>query len=425
MKRLALLAVCAALLLGGARASVAVRMEDTAALISEDGGEIVAEGVYEDIVPLGGGLFAATKDGARYALMRGDGELLTFALYDELRLCGDVLCARRDGGWGLLGLDGAERGAFAYDEVLYDGAGGLWALRGAEGLTTVLLPDADGSARDSGLRVRDCGAPAEGLLPVEMEDGRWGWCDAEGAMAIPADFEWAGSFISGRAPAVLDGHYGAVDAAGAWVAAPEYDFLEISAEGFILAAGERGVTVLDADGSTLAEYAGEGVWGALAGADYVVGDANALRVYDASGTLLEELGPDAAVSEGVGAQLVLSEGMWGERCVRLSGTEALYQNLFPLGTLGDEALYACMEVGAARYENGLLGEIQVSVDMDSARYGVVNGAGEQLLPGRYRSIEYLGNDRLLVRADRMWRVIDTKGRGYWNSRVRQTAAPSF
>lgn len=425
MKRIAILAVCAALLLGSAHAAVAVRMENTAALVELDGAEIVAEGMYEDIVPLGEDRFAVTQDGARYALMDGRGALLTYEIYDELRLREGVLSARRDGGWGLLDSEGAEISAFDYGEIVPTGAGGCWALREADGLNDVLLLDADGKERESGMRVRETGAPGEGLLPVELESGLWGYCDAAGEMAIPARYDWAGRFDGGCAVAVDGGRYGAIGADGAWVAAPEYEYLQISPSGFLLAAGEGRVEVLSAEGETLATYAGTGVWAALAGAGYVIGDAEALRVYDESCALLAELAPDAALSEGVGDQLVLSEGMWGEKCVRILGTEATYQNLFPLGTAGGEAIYACMTVNAARYENDLLHEVQVSVDMDSARYGVVNAAGEEILPCRYRSIEFLGDDRLLVRADRLWRVIDTAGRGYWYSRVRRTAAPSF
>ena len=179
-----------------------------------------------------------------------------------------------------------------------------------------------------------------------------------------------------------------------------------------------------ADGSVIAEYSGEGAWAALAGEGCVVGDDEALRVLDSEGKPLETLAPDASVSEGVGGQLVISEGMWGEVCVRLSGTDAAYQNLYPLGTANGVAVYACMEANAARYQNDLPNEVQVSVDMDSARYGLVNGASEQLLSCDYLSIQYLADDRFLARTESQWRMIDSRGEVYWRGGFTQTAAPN-
>ena len=215
-----------------------------------------------------------------------------------------------------------------------------------------------------------------------------------------------------------------IDRSGDWIVEPAYDFLEISESGFILAADADGVRLLDMNGGEIAAYLEENIYAALVGADYVIEDGESLRIFDASGVLLEEFAPDVSVTEGVGEQLIISEGMWGETCVRLLGTQESYQNLYPLGMAGEEPVYACMEVNAARYMNDLLQEIQIAVDMDSARYGMVNGAGEQILPCEYISIEYLSDDRFLVRTERQWQMIDSAGKVYWRRRVTQTEAPN-
>lgn len=425
MKRIVTFVLLLLLVFDCAHAAVSVRMDDAAALLTEDGAVIVPAGVYADIVPLGDELFAASHDGQLYALMDGDGAELTDALYDEFRMDGELLLARRDSAWGLMGRDGEEFGAFEYERIEADGEGGRWALRGELSPDMLVLLASDGSSRDSGLYVLRIGEASEGLLPVELDAGRWGCCDPSGELAIPGDYDYIGSFIAGLAPAVSGGMYGAIDRSGEWAVDPIYDFLEISAGGFVLAVNGEGARLMDLNGGELAVYSGEDIYAALAGAGYVIGDSDALRVFDAAGTLLEELAPDAAVSEGVGEQLVLSEGMWGESCVRLLGTDAAYQNLYPLGMAGGEAVYACMRVNAARYENNLLKEIQISVDMDTARYGMVNGSGEQILPCHYTHIEYLSDDRILVRAARQWQMIDSRGKILWYRRIIQTEAPSF
>ena len=421
MRRIAAFAIMLSLLLGSARAAVAVRMDDASALLTEDGSVIVPAGTYEDIVALGGGLFAASSEGELYALMDAEGALLTDAVYDGFRRTDRALLAHRDGAWGQMGPDGAEIGAFAYSRIETDGADGCWGI--GEGSELIVL-NADGTARDSGLRVLRIGGAAEGLLPVELSASLWGCCDASGGLAIPAEYEYIGSFVEGRAAAVSDGLYGAIDRSGAWIVEPEYGFLEISAAGFMLAANKDGAKVLDMDGGERALYSGANIYAALAGVGYIVGDGESLRIYDASGTLVQEAAPNAVVSEGMGEQLVLSEGMWGEECVRLLGTQTAYQNLYPLGTAGGEAVYACMKVNAARYENDLLHEIQISVDMDTARYGIANAAGEQSLPYNYVSIDFLSDDRFLARTESRWQMIDSGGRVFWSRRITQTEAPN-
>ena len=118
--------------------------------------------------------------------------------------------------------------------------------------------------------------------------------------------------------------------------------------------------------------------------------------------------------------------MWGEKCVYLSGTHQKYQNLYPLGTSGGEAVYACMEANVGRYVNDLLGEIQLSTDMDSARYGVVDAEGWKLTECIYLSLDFLADDRLLARTEDAWQMIDARGNVLWeHAAPMQSAEPSF
>lgn len=461
MRRILQVILCLLMAFGSANAAMCVRMEDGAALLREDGVEIVPAGEYADIVSLGGGCFAAQQQGGRYALMDADGLLRTEAVYDALCLAesgdaalvptgsaraegvsanGDganadraeatLLIAQRDGSWGLLGADGAERSAFEYGQIVPTGAGGFWAIRGsADDMDSdaIYLLDEDGQEVETGVFVRKMGRKAgDGLLPALMPGtGLWGYLDAQGRVAIAARYSYAGGFVSGRAVVVLNGRYGAIDAQGRALTEPDYDYMEISPLGFILAArAQEGAWVLGPDGQEIASYEGENCSAALVGGGYAVADDDALRVYDADGQLLAESGPNAAVMEGLDGQFILSDGMWGERCVRLLGTDAAYQNLYPLGMSGGSAVYACMEANAARYVNDLLGEIQLSVDMETARYGIVDANGVQRLPCNYESIECLGDDRFLVYTEAGWQVIGLDGRVYWSRAATKTEAPS-
>ena len=414
-----------------ARAALCVRMDDGAALLDRDGGEIVPPGTYADIVALGSDLYAACGENDLYALMDASGALHTDFLYEQLRCEEGLLLARRDGLWGMLRDDGTPLSGFVYSWMQSNGEGGVWAIAGdrSDAESDLLYRvTASGAALETGLRVHAVGGGREDMLSVQMPGTRrYGYCDASGALVIPAQFDYAGDFTGGVAAVVQDGRYGVIDQSGAWVLEPGYDFLQISSSGFILAAVElEGAYVFDASGAERARYEGIDVYAALAGEGYAVMDPDALQLYDASGALMLKTAPDASVTEGIGGQWIVSDGAWGEECVRLLGSDAAYQNLYPLGTAGEDALYACMTVNVGRYMNDRLGEIQLSTDMDSARYGVVGSDGDLLLEPVYRALYFLEDDRLLARSDEAWLVIDSGGEVYWQwDAPMQTEATSF
>ena len=422
--RCMLSALLAALLLqlSCAQAALCVRMDETAALLKRDGSEIVSPGVYEDIVSLGGGFYAACDENGAYALMGENGTLRTAFLYDELRLAENLLLAERDGLWCVLNTDGEALTECVYTWIQSNGAGGAWAIRGERNdaeSDLLCRISASGVEWETGLRVHAVGNGSAGMLSVQLSGSRrYGYCNAAGDLAIPAQFDSAGDFVGNLAAVVLDDRYGAIDASGAWVLEPEFDFLQISPAGFVLAARElEGVYVFDGSGEALACYEGGDVYGALVGEGYAVSNPDALQLYDASTARVLEAAADAGVMEGTGGQWILADGAWGEHCVRLIGTEARYQNLYPLGTAGENALYACMQVNVGRYMNDKLGEIQLSADMDSARYGVVGSDGALLLEPVYRALYYLGDDRLLARSDEAWLVVDSTGKIFWQYAV--------
>lgn len=431
MKKIAwMLLLCLLLSRSAALAAVSVRMEEGALLLREDGEEIVPLGAYEDIVALGGGFFAARQDGL-YLLMDGEGQPETEALYSDFRWSGEKLLACRDGMWTILDADGQEMYDAVYTRIVTDGQGCFWAMKDGEGRLEageLFVLDGEGEELSAGLLVsRMADAGSEGLLAVlEPESGMWGYADARGELVIPAAFSHAGEFISGCAIVAQDGYYGVIDTGGAGIVPAEYDALEISDAGFILAGktGE-GVYLMDMTGMQRAFYAGEECFAAVVGEGFTLYDGRELRLLDGAGEVLEIISRLGSVYEGLNGQWILSDGAWGEECVCLSGTQARYQNLYPLGVFEGEALYACMEVNAARYASDQLGEIQLAVDMDSARYGVVNSSGEVWIECGYARIEYLGNGRLLLYDGGLWQMTDAHGNELWSRGAIQSEEPSF
>ena len=427
MKKILLIALIL-LLCASAQAAVCVRLEETAALLQRDGAVIVPPDVYEDIVSLGGDRFAARRDGA-WALMNEEGKLLTSAIYSDLRPAGDLLLACRDEKWGLLRPDGTEITAFAYTRILWNGSDGFWALKTnpVDGDSDVLyLLSCEGTETETGLTLRRMGGAGEGLLAVQLPgDGLWGYCDSRGDLVIPAQYSHAGAFRSGCAAVTLNDGFGAVNRSGEMIVPAQYDALEITSAGAILAsAAGEGVKVFSPEGNEIAAYAGSESFAAAVGDGYAVYGGET-RIFSAEGEQMHTASGRASVSEGLNGDLIIADGAWGESCAAIAGTENYHQHIYPLGMDGDEALYACMRVNASRYMNDLLGEEQLAVDMDSARYGVTDGQGNILLPAEYESVAYLGEGRLLVQSGGLWQMNDTAGRVYWEYGSMQSEEPSF
>lgn len=429
MQKILLIAVVM-LLIFSAQASLSVRLEDTAALLDENDSTIIDTGIYRDIVPLGENRFAVTGDLKKYALMDGEGTLLTEEIYEDMRLAEGNILARRNGLWGLMDLSGAETSDFNYTRLV-GGDNSFWAIKGNlsdQDSDELFILHPDGSETDTGLMVRRIAeAAGNGRIAVQPQGSlAWGYCDEEGKIVIPAAYSHAGAFESGRAAVVQDGKYGVIDTNGAWILPAEHDFLEISPSGMMLASSAgSGISVFSPDGDEIAAYPGGETFAALVGDAYAVYAPETLVLYDADGQEILSASRKAALLEGLNGQYILSDGSWGEACVSIWGTDAAYQNIYPLGLADGRAIYAYMQVNAARYMNDLLDEIQLALDMENARYGVIGQYGEILLEAQYQSIQYAADDRLLTHRDGLWELRDTAGNVYWSHGVMQSEEASF
>lgn len=400
------------LLMGSAGASIALRTDNGAVLSDYDGNEIVALGVYEDIVNLTSERFAAVRDG-KCALMNGDGRLLTDFRYDHLLIKDGLLLAELDGKQGLLSMDGTALTEIIYEKIVPSVDGGAWAMGESGG--ELLLLDAQGQEKSSGMKLRSMDdASGNGLLAVMSSDSeQYAYCDLTGKIVIDAQFDAARAFQCGIAVVSLVGRLGAINEAGEMLLPAQYDYIDISANGDILTVNSEGASLWSPSGKLLFDFSGEQLSAAFAGDYATIYTGENLLVYDRNGKERLCLAADASVYAGLEGQLVISEGSWGESCVYLNGTDLCYQNLYPLGYADGKAVYAFMDVRTAKYMNNLLGEAQLSADMNSARYGIVNAKGEMLLPAVYSEIEYLADNRFLVRTETQWRMINANGSVYW------------
>ena len=427
-KRLAAVLLVALLLFSTASAaSVAVNFYDTAALVSVDGAEIIAPGTYDFIFALddAGELFSGgNKEGGvyRYALLSATGERLTGLAYNMLTLEDGVVVFTQDGRYGAMTTAGEVLAEASYTQLVSNGAGGFLALTTdcfddqGDGL---YLIDTAGTVSATGVQtLGTLNWFSNGLMPlISAENNLYGYVDASGQWAIRPQFSYAGPFIEGRALASLTTGYGIIDGTGNWVLTPKYPDLTFEEEGMALAVETDGsATAFDPATSTqlFRIEGGEGAYYAAYDGVVQAFDADGTRLYDYAGRLIHTASAQASYARGATGQYILTDGPWGAECcyiVRDDGTlvDGAWQSLFPLFTVEGTGYYGFMTFEATPVYVEELGEEQYEWDRDSALYGVVDDAGNTVLPAQYETLTAVADGRLLVREGERQGVIDVAG----------------
>ncbi len=426
-KRLATALLAVAMLFSTACAApIAVNFEDTAALIDENGAEIVAPGAYDFIFALGGdgALFSGGSDVEGeyfYALLNGEGERLTQQAYDMFSQDGDVVIFSQDGRYGAMRADGQVLFEAAYTQLVSNGEGGFLGLttdcfdEEPDGLYSI---DAQGNQTATGVRTLGAlGRFEGGLMPlISAENNLYGYVDASGQWAVRPQFVFAGTFIGERALASLSTGYGLIDRTGNWVLTPKYVSLTYDDASLALAV-ETGGAAVGFDPVTCAEkFRIDDASGFVSVYDGLlqVYDVDAVRLYDYEGNLIHTAPAGASYAAGLNGQYILTDGPWGAACCRLlngDGTlsEQAWQSLFPLFAVDGTAYYGIMRFDASAEYSETLNEETYTWDTDSVRYGVVNGAGETVLEAEYEELYAISDGRLFARRGGAQGVMDVSG----------------
>ena len=324
---------------------------------------------------------------------------------------------------GLIDDQGKELSQFQYTFITPSDNGICWALKGtmdsALGMELYILKEDEADVKTP-LRLSGIGKKAyNGLISVRDTDGFYKYINLEGEIVLEKNWRFAGDFVNGCAAVVNDDEFGAIDAAGRQIVPCRYDYLEVSEYGYIIAAqSNEKVFIFDQTGKKLDEYYGDNISIGLVGRYYTVCDDINLRVYSDTHELLFEIPADASVYEGLGDQLLISDGAFGEHCVRIRGSEKKYQNIYPLGDIEGQGVYGFISVDVRSAYNNILEENQYSLKMESMRCGVIDSRGEILLDSEYLSVELLGEDRLLVQTEDQWQMIDIRGKVYWSQDIK-------
>lgn len=407
------MAACLAMAGTCAAASVCVRFPGGAALLDEALQDIVPYGRYADIRPLKqvGIERYVLFDGKQCALCDAAGTMLTGFEYDDICARDGRILVTQAGSCGVIDVDGRTLCEAAYARIVADG-GYIWALRrdvaGGDMLLTCLSDDGRAGRALPVMEIGD-GGPG-GLLPAQSPDtGLWGMASPDGLWAVEPRYECVSGFTAGRAVVSAGGLSGVIDGTGALVIPLSFDAVSIGRSGLILARSGEGLHVYAPDGTPMAAYPAEGAFLAPLGDGYALYARDAVQYFDQDGYAVGTYPPDAALYEGGGAGVIVSDGAWGEACVRLEGSDALYQDLRLLGYDGEGAIYAYAQMRTARYHSSALDEEQLAVDMRSLRYGIVGRDGQPRTQAIYKSLQAVADDLILAKKNETYMLVDAGG----------------
>lgn len=408
-----------------AESRLCVVAKDCAALLSMDGGEILAPGEYEDLFCVVDGeryaVGRSAQNGMLYGLCNADGELLTEIAYEMFASVEDVILFRQEGLCGAMDLEGrilleaiftqlvpCRENAFLalIDDPYDDSADMIWRIELGEETMSV------GVRTASGLELL-----SEGRMPFRSPDTEcYGCIDGSGKVVLEAEYDYLSAFKDGVARASKDGKLGVVDRDGAWKILPEYDFLERGDGIFVALMGRERCVVYDADDCVERfRIEGNNLRAAAVSSYPIVVNNGGMRVYTADGSLLLEAPANATISPGAGKQMILSDGDWGAKCESVideDGTQSERRDQHLLAL--DEHRYAYMTMNVATYYSDALQSIRYSCDYDSMRFGMLDLRGREILPAEYLELRWLGENRYLTVAETGLQVVDGEGNVLWS-----------
>ena len=374
------------------------------------------------------------------ALMDGKGNLLTDFVYNnfDCAMPGEIAFMNEQELWGVMDADGRELLAPAYSGICSTGKGSWLAIK-QEGKRwdydapkPIVFIDADGE-HDTGLHgiaFYGTWAFSNGccvMRNIQEYDGESVYFSDLGKPLFGRSFEEAEDFLGRFAVVYEDGKYGLINRSGKFAVPAIYDRIsaEESAVGPIfLAVLGNALTVYSANTcETLLELRVDETeeiycWQPNPWQIHMSFDEGE-RIYSLDGDLLYAAGPDEDITasftlaDEAPRACALTDGEWPNKTAHL---------LSPDGAIIDTGY---RDLTAAAWQDGhgrfVAMDYRTFTDSDgddaiywrSWRYGLCDEAGNELLPCRFTSIEFLSMHRYWVKRGSRTGLIDDEGNWYY------------
>ena len=377
--------------------AVALNMGDSGVLVAPDGTELVPQGQYSNIMPLGDGApcdFAAYGIGDQSGavkLLDPMGKPLSDFSYESLGAIGDKICFEQDGFYGVMDRDQRVVVPCQYTSIVANGEGGYLALTtnpNDERPDGVYYIDSAGSETATGIRVLyGLTEFSNGLMPVlSAESSRTGYLNPRGELAISAQFSYAGPFTGAFADASIDSGTGLIDTSGNWLITPKYEALSLAGSGAVAVAQVDGTRIALIDTKTfqtIKEFTGRDIY------FYAAPDSPLITLYLDGAMKLVNLAGNEVISSSApdstalcdGARVILREGPWGEKNATLcdlTGKKLAgpYQDIWRVGADGGTPYYAYSSFDTQSADNG--GTTSLNEVPGTRQTGLLNQDGKVL-----------------------------------------------
>lgn len=218
-------------------------------------GEVVIPLEYDNIADFSDGLAMVAQIGAdgnyKYGFVNTKGKVVIPLEYDDAEVfCDGLAAVRSNGKWGFINAKGE---VVIPIELEYDS---VWPCVDGIDLAAVTKFDAERSMSGRGLinkkgevvapivyhypDYRDGFFPSDGMVAAEI-DGKWGYLNAKGEVAIPFEYDGATAFSDGLA-AVKDenGAWSFIDKKGQMVSSLEYENVGEFSNGLVAVESDEG-----------------------------------------------------------------------------------------------------------------------------------------------------------------------------------------
>lgn len=382
-----LLCILIVLLLAvSARASVVINLTD-ALLLSDDGVCLTEKGVYSRIFPLGGGLYAATKeDTGLVCVLNGEGETVSDKDYSFAASSGGRIILTSGLYSALFDFEMNRLTPFAYRLIAAGEDGGFLAFKTDiwdDTADRVYYLDADGNEYPTQNTILYAFS-MEGGLPAPAVDGRsglTGYMNGWGEWMTPAEYLSAGAFHGLYAAASVKDGTGLIDRDGDWILKPEYDSVRVTDKLILSVKGTLRQVYAVREKRLTSLYSGTNGVSLLNNGFVIYGEDGAMLM-NADGSLNASFGPDTILYDGSGNGIIVSEyeGMY------------LYDMV---SRVTSDGFLAITPLGGGLYKT-----CSESTNEDAPRYlfGVMDDSGTELLKPIYEAVEYPGNNLLAARS---------------------------
>ncbi|MCL2057279.1 MAG: WG repeat-containing protein [Oscillospiraceae bacterium] len=177
-------------------------------------GEEVTALDYDELERFDGGFAEACLDG-KWGLVDKTGKAVIPIIYEDIIQHDGLVAFRQDGKWGLMDTAGKVLAAPRYSRAYIYDKNTVWVREGEK--CGVISPD----GREIIPVIYD-DLHIEGTLMGACLDGKYGYIDRTGNVAIPFIYDEADEFADGRAMVGLDGKCGMIDTDGKLIVPFEY-----------------------------------------------------------------------------------------------------------------------------------------------------------------------------------------------------------